>query len=405
MLKIYVCGPTVYNDVHIGNIRPILTYDLILKAARNLGIEFSFIHNITDIDDKIINRAIEENTTEDEISTKYSKHYLEILKSLNVNTITHLEYVTKNLDTIYDLIQKMIDKGSAYKIGSNVWFDVNKNIENYGKVSNQQIDKMKFEDSDHQKRFPADFALWKDTNIGVKYNSPFGLGRPGWHTECVALIYKHFKENGVDFHGGGMDLTFPHHENENIQFFSITGKDLSKNWLRTGQININGIKMSKSLQNVILPKDFIEAYSADHLKVIFLLSNLTSEINIDENLLNNASLFLKKIKKIFFEATINKIDRNYDEDLFKQAMSYIFEKNFSKFNKLLNELFKEINKNNSKIYMATIMKIFDSLEFDISKFNYKDYVDLYNQWQSHLRNKNFVDADKVRETLIKNELI
>ncbi|QKT05521.1 class I tRNA ligase family protein [Mycoplasma sp. OR1901] len=405
MLKIYVCGPTVYNDVHIGNIRPILTYDLILKAARNLGIEFSFIHNITDIDDKIINRAIEEKTTEEAISTKYSEYYLDILKDLNVNTITHLEYVTKNLDVIYDLIQKMIDKGSAYKIGTNVWFDVKKNINKYGVVSNQQIDKMKFEDSDHQKHFAADFALWKDTNIGVKYDSPFGLGRPGWHTECVALIYKHFKEEGVDYHGGGMDLTFPHHENENIQFYSVTGNDLSKNWLRTGQININGIKMSKSLQNVILPKDFIKAYSADHLKVIFLLSNLTSEINIDENLLNNASLFLKKIKKIYFEAKLNNNNKNYDEDLFKEAMNHIFNKNFAKFNKLLNDLLKEINKNNSEIYQATIIKIFDSLEFDISKFNYGDFVDTYNQWKTELNNKNFEKSDKLREVLIKNELI
>ncbi|MFV9451602.1 class I tRNA ligase family protein [Mycoplasma sp. 4463] len=410
MLKIYVCGPTVYNDVHIGNMRPIVTMDLILKAAKQQGIEYKFVHNITDIDDKIIKKAQEQGVLETQVSEKYGNLYLDLLKQFSVDTITDIEYVTENIDLIDNFIQRLIKSNNAYLDNEgNVWFDVIKNQNDYGIVSNQKIENMKFEDSElsSNKKSPADFALWKNTTEGVKYNVSFGEGRPGWHTECVALIEKHFGDSGLDIHGGGMDLTFPHHENENIQFYALNQKQLSNKWLRTGQINLNGIKMSKSLQNVILASDFLKNYSADYFKMILLLNSFTGLINIDENLINNVEVIFKKISKIYFlNALLNKQnDSQINNELAKEAFTYIFEQRFSDFNKLINDLIKNINKDKNALYIATLVYIFDKLGFEFNKFDYKKYVPIYQKWQEFLAEKDYQNADKLRNELIENNLI
>ncbi|MEA4206299.1 class I tRNA ligase family protein [Mycoplasma sp. 1199] len=410
MLKIYVCGPTVYNDVHIGNMRPIVTMDLILKAAKQLGIEYKFVHNITDIDDKIIKKAQEQGVSETQVSEKYGNLYLDLLKQFSVETITDIEYVTKNIDLIDNFIQRLIKSNNAYLDNEgNVWFDVIKNQNDYGIVSNQKIENMKFEDSElsSNKKSPADFALWKNTAEGVKYNVSFGEGRPGWHTECVALIEKHFGDSGLDIHGGGMDLTFPHHENENIQFYALNQKQLSNKWLRTGQINLNGIKMSKSLQNVILASDFLKNYSADYFKMILLLNSFTGLINIDENLINNVEVIFKKISKIYFlNALLNKQnDSQINNELAKEAFTYIFEQRFSEFNKLINDLIKNINKDKNTLDIGTLVYIFDKLGFEFHKFDYEKYVPIYQKWQEFLAQKDYQNADKLRNELIENNLI
>ncbi|WP_324673004.1 class I tRNA ligase family protein [Mycoplasma sp. 888] len=410
MLKIYVCGPTVYNDVHIGNMRPIVTMDLILKAAKQLGIEYKFVHNITDIDDKIIKKAQEQGVSETQVSEKYGNLYLDLLKQFNVDTITVIEYVTENIDLIDNFIQRLIKSNNAYLDNEgNVWFDVIKNQNDYGIISNQKIENMKFEDSElsSNKKSPADFALWKNTTEGVKYNVSFGEGRPGWHTECVALIEKHFGDSGLDIHGGGMDLTFPHHENENIQFYVLNQKQLSSKWLRTGQINLNGIKMSKSLQNVILASDFLKKYSADYFKMILILNSFTGLINIDENLINNVEVTFKKISKIYFlNARLNKQNNSQiNNELAKQAFTYIFEQRFSDFNKLINDLIKNINKDKNTLDIATLVYIFNNLGFGFKKFDYKKYVPIYQKWQAFLAQKDYQNADKLRNELIENNLI
>ncbi|WLP85687.1 class I tRNA ligase family protein [Mycoplasma seminis] len=409
MTKIYVCGPTVYNDVHIGNLRPIITMDLILKAYRALGKEFAFVHNITDIDDKIINKAIETNQTEAQVSSYYAEKYLEILKQFNVDTITHLEYVTQNMDLIIKFISDLISIGAAYQDkDGNVWFDVVKYKNNYGVVSNQNIDNMMSQESEFSanKKSPYDFALWKKTSVGIQYDSPFAAGRPGWHTECAVLIYKHFQNNGVDIHGGGMDLTFPHHENENIQFYALSGNNIAQKWLRTGQINLNGIKMSKSLQNVLLPKDFLTKFSPDVLKTIFIQNAFTSEINIDDATMESVNAFLNKIKKIYFLAAIENVNlQDYDTELFEKIMNTLVDIKFSDFNKEVNTLIKEINKTKEPKMIASLIKIFDSLGFEFSKFDYKKYLDVYKEWKQLLNDKNYTQADKLRAELIENNLI
>ncbi|WP_406614360.1 cysteine--tRNA ligase [Mycoplasma corogypsi] len=406
MLKIYVCGPTVYNDPHIGNMRPIVTFDLILKAARFLGISFEFVHNITDIDDKIIKAALENNVSEKEIATKYSESYLELLKNFNIDTVTKLEYVTENIDTISEFISKILENNSAYIKENNVWFDVDKNKNHYGDVSNQKLDNMLFEDLQYQKNHPADFALWKSTTTGIKFNSPFGLGRPGWHTECAALILKNFGNQGVDIHGGGMDLTFPHHENENIQFLSVTGNPITKKWLRIGQINLNGEKMSKSLQNVILAKDFINEYGADVLKFIFLLSSFTGTINIDEALIANVKKILRRIKIVFFTAHKNQlINQETNFNSTKLALDALYNLNFAEFNKIVNKLLKEANSGVNTEAILNIVQIFTILQFECSKFDYSEAIQLFNHWNELKAKSDYKNADIVREQLQKLELV
>ncbi|WP_416755282.1 class I tRNA ligase family protein [Mycoplasma sp. VS42A] len=409
MIKVYTCGPTVYNDVHIGNLRPILTMDLILKAHRALGNEFNFVHNITDIDDKIINKAIATNQSEQEVATFYANKYLELLQKFNIDTITHLEYVTANMDLIVAFIQKLLDLGAAYQDSEgNVWFDVIKYQNHYGVVSNQKIENMISEENEYSnlKKSPIDFALWKKTKVGVVYDSPFSKGRPGWHTECAVLIYKHFGKEGVDIHSGGMDLTFPHHENENIQFYALTNQPIAQNWLRTGQINLNGMKMSKSLQNVILPKDFLQNYSPDVLKTIFLQNGFTSEINIDSNTLESVNALINKIKRLYFAAYLDQINlKDYDIELFVQAMQAIANLRFSDFNKLINEIIKQANKTKEAKYFATVMQIFNALGYEFNQIDFASYANIYHQWKELLAQKNYQAADQLREVLVNNNLI
>ncbi|MFV8476633.1 class I tRNA ligase family protein [Mycoplasma sp. BRA290] len=409
MIKVYTCGPTVYNDVHIGNLRPILTMDLILKAHRALGNEFNFVHNITDIDDKIINKAIATNQSEQEVATFYANKYLELLQKFNIDTITHLEYVTANMDLIVAFIQKLLDLGAAYQDSEgNVWFDVIKYQNHYGAVSNQKIENMISEENEYSnlKKSPIDFALWKKTKVGVVYDSPFSKGRPGWHTECAVLIYKHFGKEGVDIHSGGMDLTFPHHENENIQFYALTNQPIAQNWLRTGQINLNGMKMSKSLQNVILPKDFLQNYSPDVLKTIFLQNGFTSEINIDSNTLESVNALINKIKRLYFAAYLDQINlKDYDIELFVQAMQAIANLRFSDFNKLINEIIKQANKTKETKYFATVMQIFNILGYEFNQIDFASYANIYHQWKELLAQKNYQAADQLREILVNNNLI
>ncbi|VEU74389.1 Cysteine--tRNA ligase [Mycoplasmopsis citelli] len=399
--KIYVCGPTVYNSVHIGNIRPILSMDLILKAARNLGKNFYFVHNITDIDDKIIARAIQENVTEKEIATKYANEYLFLLKQLNINTISKIEYVTENLDHIDNFIKNLIISKNAYVDKEhNVWFNVGKNQKDYGVVSKQKLEHMIFEDNQYQKAHPADFALWKTNTVGVKYPSSFGQGRPGWHTECCVIIYKNFGSQGVDIHGGGMDLTFPHHENENIQFQSLTGNQIAKKWLRTGTLNLNGIKMSKSLNNVVLAKDFIKAHGADVYKFILLMNSITGIINLDENAINNAKKLINRLRKIYFRVFKSQISNIvYDQFLYNEAMNFILELNFSKFMSLIHDLVKKSDQNPQ--FAITLIKIFDSMDFDFKNFDYKECLILYQQWEQLNSQKKYQQSDQIRSLLIK----
>ncbi|WP_027334449.1 cysteine--tRNA ligase [Mycoplasma elephantis] len=402
MKTIYVCGPTVYSDVHIGNLRPIVSFDFVLKAYQYLNIDYQFVHNITDIDDKIINKAIEEQTTEDAISKKYTRSYLFLLKKLNISSITKLEKVTKNIDVLIDFINSLVHSGFAYEVEDGVLYNTSLN-QTYGKLSNVKANFIKEnEEVSMFKSNPQDFYLWKKTTKGIKYHSPWGKGRPGWHTECCALIYKNFGKNSIDIHGGGVDLIFPHHENENAQFYSLFGNNLAKEWKYSGQININNVKMSKSLGNVILGKDFIKTHGADLFRILILNHNFSSEINVNDETLKNANVLLKKFKRMFHKFIIFK-PKNIDEQMVKNIMKYLSNFDFHHALFLIDNIIKQINKNeNLETNLATIAKIFYLLKFEFIDNHFKDKIEqIYWEYKEKLKNNDFKRADKIRDILMK----
>ncbi|MEK6929737.1 MAG: cysteine--tRNA ligase, partial [Thermoproteota archaeon] len=250
-VKIYLCGVTVYDESHIGHARTIIVFDVLRKYLESKGIEVNFVQNFTDVDDKIINRAKLENTTAEQISSKYIQNYFSDFDGLNVKRATNYPKATEHIDDIEDFIKKLVEKGIAYVTKNGVYFSVSK-FPQYGKLSKKKIDELQSGariEVDEAKKDPLDFALWKFSDVKPFWDSPWGKGRPGWHIECSAMSIRYLGEN-FDIHGGGRDLIFPHHENEIAQSESFTSKQFAKIWMHVGMVTINGEKMSKSLGNI-----------------------------------------------------------------------------------------------------------------------------------------------------------
>ena len=250
-VKMYTCGPTVYSYAHVGNMCPVIIFDMVYRYFKYRGYDVTYASNFTDVDDKIIKAAKEAGITEKELTEKYIKIYLDDVKALNCLDIDYRPKV----DEIIDYIQLLMDKGYAYQSGDDVYFRVGK-VEDYGKLSKQVVEELNAGNRievDENKENPYDFVLWKKTKEGITWDSPWGAGRPGWHTECVVMINKLFG-NKIDIHGGGVDLKFPHHENEMAQSEAACGTNLANYWMHNGHIMVEGEKMSKSLNNFILAK-------------------------------------------------------------------------------------------------------------------------------------------------------
>ncbi|MDE7095666.1 MAG: cysteine--tRNA ligase, partial [Anaeroplasmataceae bacterium] len=251
-VNMYVCGPTVYNHIHIGNARPVVFYDMMKNYLKYLGYDVQYASNITDVDDKIINQAIAEGKTEKEVAGFYEKCYFEAVEKLGSTKPDFIPHATEYIDEMISFIEELIKEGYAYEVDGDVFFRVKK-IENYGCLSNQVSEDLEQGariSINEKKENPLDFSLWKKTEVGIKWKSPFGEGRPGWHTECVVMNHKLFG-NQIDIHGGGMDLKFPHHENEIAQNEALYHNSLAKYWMHVGRLEFEGQKMSKSLHNVI----------------------------------------------------------------------------------------------------------------------------------------------------------
>ena len=261
-ITMYVCGPTVYNYVHIGNMRPVITFDMVYHYFKYLGYEVTYASNFTDVNPKIIAAAKELKMTEREVADKFIDAYLEDLKNYNCSNIEARPRVINYMDDIFNFIAKLIDKGYAYVNDGDVYFRVSK-IKDYGILSNQDINDLiagSRIEIDEKKENPLDFALWRKTTDGEQFESPWSKGIPGWHTECVVMINKLFGEK-IDIHAGGVDLKFPHHENEIAQSIALNDNYIANYWMHNGHININNEKMSKSLGNFVLARDFIKEHS------------------------------------------------------------------------------------------------------------------------------------------------
>ncbi|WP_427867238.1 cysteine--tRNA ligase [Mycoplasmopsis arginini] len=402
MKKYYLCGPTVYNYPHIGNLRPTVTFDIMIRAQRYLGEQIFYLNNITDIDDKIINKAIEENKTENEIAKKYEEYYLNLFEIFNLERPNKIVRVTDSLQDMYDYIQKMIDKKAAYQVGGNVFFDVLKFKEIYGSVSNQKIENLINEENNElNKKNVQDFALWKETEKGIKYDSPFGLGRPGWHTECSCFIDKYFNGETIDIHGGGIDLIFPHHENENIQHYSIYQKPISNGWIHFGTLNYKNQKMSKSIGNLIFPHDFIKKYDPDTYKLLILTTNYTKPINLTDEIFDSLQKTINKFKVINNTIQLKDINyEKYDKERVDEVIKAAADLNFSFVFKEIMELSK---KEENFTTLVKIMKLL-GFQFPDSKVS-QEMKDKYLEWKTFVEAKDYEKADEIRKILKENNLI
>lgn len=304
-VKMYTCGVTVYDACHIGHARSLYIFDVIRRYLKFRGYDVTFVRNITDVDDKIIQKGIESKKTSQQVSEEQIAKYYEDLKLLGVNPGDVEPRATENIPEMIAHIQGLIQKGMAYAVDGDVYFCVRK-FETYGRLSGQSIDKMleavRIEKGD-KKKDPLDFALWKKSKEGEPvWDSPWGGGRPGWHIECSCMSMKHLHTETLDIHAGGRDLIFPHHENELAQSEGLTGKTFAKYWIHHGLLTINGQKMSKSLGNFITIKDAVSKYGLDTLKLFFLFSHYASAIDFNEEKIQDARKALDKFDILFWKA-------------------------------------------------------------------------------------------------------
>jgi len=298
-VNIYTCGITVYDESHIGHARSLYIFDVIRRYLKYRGFKVNFVRNITDIDDKIINRANELKIDWQELVKKYIDRYYEDLKALGIERGDFEPRATENIKDMVKHIQGLIDESLAYESGGDVYFNVRK-FPGYGRLSGQSIDQMekgvRIEPSE-KKKDPLDFALWKKSKPGEpSWKSPWGEGRPGWHIECSVMSQKFLKTDTLDIHAGGRDLIFPHHENEIAQAEALTGKPFAKYWIHHGLLTINGQKMAKSLGNFVTIKDFMAKYKdADLLKLFFLSAHYSHPIDYTEERIEEAKQALERI--------------------------------------------------------------------------------------------------------------
>jgi len=306
-VSLYVCGPTVYGDVHIGNLRPVVVFDVLKRMFIASGYQVRHVSNITDIDDKIIDKARQDNVSESMISNHYEQAYLKQLQAIHASLPDIMPKVTHHITSIVQFIEVLLEKGFAYQQDGDVYFRVNK-IPQYGTLSHIHQEELRPGArvlQENQKENPLDFALWKKTEFGIKFPAPFGEGRPGWHTECVVMIYDTFNQHLIDIHGGGFDLKFPHHENEIAQSLAANETRLANYWMHNGFINLDQEKMSKSKGNVWLAKDFIADFGGTLLRYILLATHYRIPVNINQAILDNAKIALNKIQVTFHQLAVH----------------------------------------------------------------------------------------------------
>ena len=296
-VSMYVCGPTVYNYFHIGNGRTFIVFDTIRRYMEYRGYEVNFIQNFTDIDDKMINKANEENTTVKEIGDKYICEYYKDADGLNIKRATTNPRATEYINEIIDFVSGLIEKGYAYEVNGDVYFRTKK-FEGYGQLIGQNLDDLQAGariNVDERKEDPMDFAIWKAQKPGEPaWECPWGLGRPGWHIECSCMAKKLLGDT-IDIHAGGMDLAFPHHENEIAQSEALTGKKFANYWMHAAFLNVNNQKMSKSLNNFLTARDALKEYDADVIRFLMLSGHYRIQLNFSNELLESAKASVERL--------------------------------------------------------------------------------------------------------------
>ena len=313
-VKMYVCGPTVYNYIHIGNARPFIIFDTLRRYLEYRGYDVTYVQNFTDVDDKIIKRGHEEGISPEEVASKYINEYFVDSDGLGIKRATVHPQVTDNIEQIIAFVKELEDKGYAYEVNGDVYFDTKK-FEGYGKLSKQKQDELeagaRIEVND-QKRHPMDFVLWKAKKEGEPgWSSPWGEGRPGWHIECSVMSNRYLGET-IDIHAGGQDLTFPHHENEIAQSEARSGKTFANYWIHNGYININNEKMSKSKGNFFTVRDISKLYDLEIVRFFMLSAHYRNPVNFSDEMLNQAKAGLERLynTKEKLEFTISNLNES-----------------------------------------------------------------------------------------------
>lgn len=416
VVNMYVCGPTVYNYAHVGNMYPVIVFDMVYRYLTYRGYKVNYASNFTDVDDKIIKSAIELSVTEKEITDKFIKAYLEELQGLNCLDIAYRPRVTETMDSIIQFISLLLEKGYAYKSGDNVYFRVSK-VEDYGCLSKQRLDALDYGKRIEvalEKESPYDFVLWKKTNEGITWETPFGVGRPGWHTECVVMIHDIFKGK-IDIHGGGVDLKFPHHENEMAQSKAAWAHSLANVWMHNGHIMIEGEKMSKSLNNFILAKDLRKEYSSNVIRLAFLKNQYRAPLDLTKTTFTECVTINEKIENALKQAHIEIEMSGIETGKLKndEKINEIMDNDFNTPNLItyLLDLVKELNtkmRNNTDISQTydkiLLINSILGLTYEFKKFSESD-KEIYQEWLKARTAKEFIKADSLREELVNRNIL
>ncbi|MDD6276758.1 MAG: cysteine--tRNA ligase [Clostridia bacterium] len=424
-VKIYACGPTVYNFIHIGNARPLCVFDVLRRFLEYSGYEVRFVQNFTDIDDKIIKRANEEGLTYKQVSEKYIEEFWKDVNGMNIREATVHPKATENIDEIINIVSSLIDKGYAYEVDGDVYFSPSK-FNEYGKLSHQPLEELEAGARimvGEKKREPMDFALWKSAKPGEPYwDSPWGHGRPGWHIECSAMVRRYLGET-IDIHCGGQDLIFPHHENEIAQSECCNGVPFAKYWMHNGYINVDNVKMSKSLGNFFTVREVAEKYGYEPIRFLMISSHYRSPINYSVDIIEQCKASLTRLytcrDSIDF-ALKNAADGNAEPELME-----MFDKRRKQFVDALNddlntadaiaavfELVRDINsnvlaKNANKGSLEAAASVFDELcsvlglvyNRDTESSLDSEVEALIEKRTAARKEKNWVEADRIRDEL------
>lgn len=432
-IKMYACGPTVYNYFHIGNARCFVVFDMLRRYLRYRGYDVKFVQNFTDIDDKMIKKANEEGTTVKEVAERYIAEYFVDAKGLGIEPATVHPRATENIDTIIDIISSLVEKGHAYASGGDVYFRT-KSFADYGKLSHMPIDDLESGariDVSEQKEAPLDFALWKAAKPGEpKWDSPFGEGRPGWHIECSAMVKKYLGDT-IDIHCGGQDLTFPHHENEIAQSECANGCDFARHWMHNGYINVDNKKMSKSLGNFFTVRDVAEQYGYAPIRHFILSSHYRSPVNFSADIIEQSKAALERIyncadnAKFYVESKAGDEMREGEKDTLAKFESYkaAFIDDMdddlntadavSEIYNLVRELNSAMSAGASGALVAAGKAIFDELtslmgfvKEEKTDADFKAYIlDMIERRKEAKKAKDFARADAIRAELLERGVV
>ena len=427
-VKMYVCGPTVYNFFHIGNGRTFIVFDTVRRYFEYRGYKVKFIQNFTDIDDKMIKRANEEKITVKEVGDKYIKEYYTDADALNIERATVNPRATEYIDDIIEFVSALIEKGYAYEVDGDVYFRTKK-FDGYGKLSGKNIEELQVGASqrvslDERKEDPMDFAIWKAQKPGEPaWKCPWGMGRPGWHIECSCMAKKLLGDT-IDIHAGGMDLEFPHHENEIAQSEALTGKTFANYWLHSAYVMVDKQKMSKSLNNFFTARDVLKEYDSDVIRFFMLSAHYRTQINFSKELLDSAKASVERLyntignlENLIDEVSrenMNEEEKDYIDSLNKYREKYI-QKMDDDFNTadaitVLFELSKDLNTNlnvnSSKEVVSKALGVLRELGAPLgilqksTKGSLEDEIEaLIEARQKARKEKNFAEADKIRDDL------